>query len=316
MTRRSLRFSHRHHSAAALVAACAIALPLATQASEGGVTNIVPGGTATLIDLPPTQPGWNILGNYLNYKGNGESVVAALDVESSAYLLGAFYTFDTKVLGAYFTMGATVPYVSVDVIADVNTPDGPFRITDRRSGLGDAALIPAMLAWQDGSWSYSTFLNVYAPIGRYDKDRLANPGLNYWTFDPTVGVAYNNETNGFNAAAFLGVGVNTRNKDTDYKSGTLMHLDASVQQLLPAGPGYIGIGAEAFYIEQVGADSGSGALLGGFKGRTAGIGPVLSYLLPLGKTDRLIAELRWLHESSVRNRPEGDYIWFKVNYQY
>jgi hypothetical protein len=68
-------------------------------------------------------------------------------------------------------------------------------------------------------------------------------------------------------------------------------------------------------MEQVNGDSGSGALLGDFKGRSTGIGPVLSYLLPMGK-DRLIAELRWLHESSVRNRPEGDYLWVKLNYQF
>jgi hypothetical protein len=299
-----------------LVTACALAGPLAAQAAEGGVTNIIPGGTATLIDLPPTQSGWNLLGNYVNYEGSGDLTAATLDLKTSAYFVGAFYTFDTKVLGAYFTMGVNVPYVLVDVIADVNTPFGPFRLTDSSSGLGDVSLIPAMLAWQDGPWSYSTFLNVYAPTGRYDKDRLANPGLNVWTFDPTVGVAYNNETSGFNAAAFLGIGVNTRNKDTDYKSGSLMHFDASVQQFLPVGRGFVSLGAEVFYMEQVSGDSGSGALLGDFKGRSTGIGPVLGYLLPLGNKERLIAELRWLHESSVKNRPEGDYLWFKVNYQF
>ena len=42
-------------------------------------------------------------------------------------------------------------------------------------------------------------------------------------------------------------------------------------------------GAEAWYFQQVTCDSGAGATLGCFKGRTAGIGPVLGYIQPIGK---------------------------------
>jgi hypothetical protein len=112
-----------------------------------------------------------------------------------------------------------------------------------------------------------------------------------------------------------GIGFNTENNTTNYKSGTLMHVDASVQQLLPVGPGFLGIGAEAFYIDQISGDSGGNALLGDFKSRTAGLGPVLTYILPRGK-ETLVAELRWLHEMNVKNRLEGDYIWLKLVYQF
>jgi hypothetical protein len=81
------------------------------------------------------------------------------------------------------------------------------------------------------------------------------------------------------------------------------------------GPGFLGVGAEAFYIEQVTGDSGGGGRLGDFKGRTMGIGPVLTYVLPRGK-DTFVAELRWLPETNVKNRLEGDYIWLKVVYQF
>ena len=46
-----------------------------------------------------------------------------------------------------------------------------------------------------------------------------------------------------------------------------------------------------------------------------GIGPVLSYILPQGK-DTFVAELRWLPESNVENRLEGDYVWLKLVYQF
>jgi len=47
------------------------------------------------------------------------------------------------------------------------------------------------------------------------------------------------------------------------------------------------VGANFFYYQQVSGDSGSGAILGDFKGRTVGIGPVLSYITKAwGKTSR------------------------------
>ncbi len=58
---------------------------------------------------------------------------------------------------------------------------------------------------------------------------------------------------------------------------------ASVEQLIPAGGGVFALGAEAFYFDQVTCDSGSGAVLGCFEGRTSGIGPVLGYIKPLGE---------------------------------
>jgi len=308
--------------AGALVIALVCGYARVAPAAEGGVTHIIPGSAATLIDLPPNRPGWVVEGIYLNYQGDASAdksfpiagtIAAGLSAESNAVLLGTFYTFESNVLGAHFSVGGFLPYISVDVTADLATPLGTVRRKDSASGLGDVTLIPAMLAWKEESWQYSAFLSIYAPTGQYEKGRLANPGLNYWTFDPTVGVSYNNEKTGLNAALYAGIGFNTENNATGYSSGSLLHFDGSVQQLLPVGPGILGIGAEAFYIEQVTADSGGN--LGDFKGRTAGIGPVLTYILPRG-TETLVAELRWLPETSVKNRLEGDYIWLKVVYQF
>ena len=76
-------------------------------------------------------------------------------------------------------------------------------------------------------------------------------------------------------------------------------------------PGRLGVGANGFYYQQITGDSGSGATLGDFEGRTAGIGPVLSYVHPIGKAN-LAAELKWLPELDVTKRLEGDTIWFKI----
>jgi len=66
--------------------------------------------------------------------------------------------------------------------------------------------------------------------------------------------------------------------------------------MLPLGPGFIGIGVEAFYLQQVRDDSGAPATLGGFRGRRVGVG-------------------RWLPELDTRNRLEGDYFWLKCVHQ-
>jgi hypothetical protein len=325
MTLKSFRTGLGRVKAGALVIALAGGCPLAALAAEGGITHVLPGSAATLIDLLPTKPGWVAAGAYLNYQGNTSaekllpiagSVAAGLDATSNAVLAGGFYTFEPKVLGAHYSVGAFLPYVSVDVSASLNTTAGAIRRNDSASGLGDVTLIPVMLAWKDeSSWQYNALLPIYAPTGQYEQGRLANPGLNYWTFDPTIGASYNNPKTGLNAAVYAGIGFNTENNTTNYKSGTLMHVDASVQQLLPVGPGFLGIGAEAFYIDQISGDSGGNALLGDFKSRTAGLGPVLTYILPRGK-ETLVAELRWLHEMNVKNRLEGDYIWLKLVYQF
>jgi hypothetical protein len=311
-------------------AALALALGVGTigspvsLAAEGGTTHYLPGGTATLIDLAPTQPGWVVQPIYLHYSGKASAsgpipvagtLALGLDAESDALLLGGLYTFDQNLLGAHYSAGAYLPYVWISAQATLDTPLGTVRRRDSTSGIGDLTLIPALLAWESGFWQFNALLPVYAPTGDYQAGRLANPGLNYWTFDPTLGASYNNDKTGFNAALHGGVSFNTENGETDYRSGSLVHLEASVQQLLPLGPGFLGIGAEAFSLEQITADGGSGARLGEFKGRTAGIGPVLSYILPRGK-ETLVAELRWLPELDVSRRLKGDYVWLKLAYQF
>ena len=117
---------------------------------------------------------------------------------------------------------------------------------------------------------------------------------------------------GTEVSLYTGVDFNTKNDATEYQSGTSLHLDATVAQHLPLFGGFVGVGANAFYYQQLTGDSGSGAQLGTFKGRTAGVGPVLSYAHKLGQKTDLVAEVKWLPELDVTKRMKGDFIWFKV----
>jgi hypothetical protein len=297
--------------------------PFSAQAAEGGTGHYVPGALGTLIDLPPTQPGWVVEAAYLRYDADVSVDIpiagldtAGLDVEVDSFLLGGFYTFALPAEGLYYSLGGFLPYVWMDAEAELRTALGTRRRRDSTSGIGDLTIVPGMLAWKRGSWQLNALLPIYAPTGDYDVGRLANPGLNYWSFDPTLGAAFNSETSGFNAALHAGLMFNTENRDTDYQTGELFHAEASVQQLLPLGPGFASVGAEAFYLDQIGGDSGSGARFGDFERRSWGVGPVLGFVLPHGDNNNFVAELRWLPEIDTTRQLEGDFLWLKVVYQF
>jgi hypothetical protein len=307
-----------HHIATALLL---VSLP--ASAEEGGAARYVPGNSATLIDLPPTKPGWVVETMYLHYKGDASAsgtfpnaglVTAGLDATSDAWIMGAFYTFEKPVLESHYSVGAFLPYMWMDVNANVVAGGTTGTRSDSADGIGDMTLLPVIMAWKCDSWQYGTILPIYAPTGDYDVGSLANVGRNYWTFDPTLQVSYNNAKTGFNAAIFTGVTLNTENNDTDYQSGSAFHIDASVQQLLPLEPGFLSVGFNAFYYEQIEGDSGSGATLGGFEGRDIGIGPALGYILPCGE-NTFVAEARWLPELQTKRRLEGNFFWLKLAYQ-
>jgi hypothetical protein len=153
------------------------------------------------------------------------------------------------------------------------------------------------------------------PTGAFHNNRLANEGLGYWTFEPGVMVSYLGQKNGFEVSTYLGYDINTENTTTNYLSGQQFHIDATVAQHLPLGPGFIGIGAQAFYLQQTTGDGGSGAHLGSFEEMTAGVGPVLSYAGQFGKTS-FAAVLTWLPQIDAQKTLKGDYIWFKVGVQF
>ncbi len=299
---------------------CALMICSTSNAEEGGSGHYVPGGMATLIDSAPTQPGWIVQPLFLHYDGDFSNsstlpvagvISTGLEANIDSAALGGFYTFEHPVLGAHYSVGAYVPYVWMEVTGTL----GGLSRTDKVDGLGDITLIPAILAWKSGSWQFNALLPIYAPTGDYDVGQLANLGLNYWTFDPTVGAAFSDEKTGLNIGVYTGITFNTENEDTNYDSGSVLHVEISAQQLLPLGTGFFGFGLNGYLYEQISGDSGSGATSGDFKGRSVGVGPVLDYILPT-ETGTWIFEAKWLPELDTKNRLEGDYFWFKVAWQF
>ncbi len=211
-----------------------------------------------------------------------------------------------------YAMSATIPFVWMDVSANVTAGPGTVRRSSSANGLGDLVLMPVMFNYNINSNLNTNFrVGAYAPTGDYEVGRLANTSKNFWTIEPTVGLMYFGVRNGIEASVFLGADFNTENPDTDYQSGTQAHVEGTLAQHFPLFRGLAGVGVNGFWYEQVSGDSGSGAAFGDFKARTAGLGPVLSHAFKIGKTE-MIAELKWLHELETKNRLKGDTVWFKL----
>jgi len=300
-----------------------IMLPLFTHAEEGGSGHYAPGANASLVDTLPGKPGLAIASYFNFYDGSaslgvplplGGSIAAGINATAYSDTILALYQTPLKLLGGYYAVGAAIPYVWLKVKGQVTGPLGnTINVRDRANGIGDITLYPFMLGWTalNGDLKYDVRFGVYAPTGDYDKGKLANVGKNYWTFEPAVSFSYISSKIGLELSAFAGMDFNTENHKTDYRTGTQFHLDLTVAEHLPLFGGLIGVGANVFYYQQITGDSGSGATLGDFKGRTVGIGPVVSYVTKILKKD-LVAEVKWLPEIEVKHRIKGDYVWFKL----
>ena len=301
----------------------ASALILTSRAEEGGSGHYLPGAMSSFTDGVPLQETFIARYNFVSWDASvaanrilpiANLVTAGADISSSANGLSLLWRpswGDINDCWSY-AMSATIPYVDLDISANIITPLGTARRSDSISGLGDIVLMPVMLNQNfNPDFNINYRLGVYAPTGRYEVGRLANTGKNFWTLEPTVGFMYFGQKNGIEASAFLGADYNFENEDTDYQSGMQAHLDGTLAQHFPLWGGLAGIGVNGYWYEQIEGDSGTGATFGEFKGRTAGLGPVVSYATKIGGVD-VVGELKWLHEFETKLRPEGDFVWFKL----
>lgn len=299
-------------------------------AEEGGAGHYFPGSYSSFIDGVPAAPVKLLRLTAINYSGSVDANVTVpiaglaavdVDVESSAVALTGLWRPDID-LGERWSYAAaiTIPWVDLTVEADVAVPAISQSRSVRRSasdsGLGDALAFPVMVNYKASpSLSYNARLGVYIPTGDYELGRLANTGKNYWTFEPTVALMYLSPDNGRELSAFFGMTFNTENNDTNYKTGTQAHLDITAAQHFPLWGGLAGVGASAYWYEQLSGDSGEGAVYGDFKGQVRGLGPVLSFSRRLGGHS-FTAELKWIQESGARLRPEGDSVFLKAVYSF
>ena len=292
------------------------------QAEEGGSGRYVPGAMASFVDAVPPSETFVVRYNFLAYDGSysrGQPLpiaglnAAGVDAESMAQGLTLLWRPPVEIAeGLSYAFSATLPYVWMDVSAEVESGAGRVRRSSSVDGLGDMVVMPLMFKYTiNPDLALGARLGFYLPTGDYEVGRLANQGKNYLTTEPVIEVVYFGQKNGREAALFAGASFNEENDDTQYRTGTQVHLDGTLAQHFPLAGGFAGVGVNGFWYEQVSGDSGTGETFGDFEGKTMGLGPVVSYAKTVKGVD-LVGELKWLHETETTRRLEGDYVWFKL----
>ena len=150
------------------------------------------------------------------------------------------------------------------------------------SGLGDAELSMAWIRHQD-RLKVAAGVSLFVPTGDYDKARGPNPGSgNFYTLRPGVAVTYSLNAqqttsdwdSGVTVGGRLSFGINSVNKDTQYRSGNFVYAEAGIVKVV----GNWAMGLNLSGIQQISDDSGPGTVLGRYQ--NYGAGPFLSYKLP------------------------------------
>ncbi len=153
------------------------------------------------------------------------------------------------------------------------------------SGLGDTELSVVWVRHKD-RLKVAAGVSLFVPTGSYDKDRGPNPGFgNFYTLRPGVAVTYALNPNHTDTAAWdagvtvagrVSFGMNSTNKDTNYRSGNFVYTELGIVKVM----GNFAFGANLLSTLQVSGDKGTGAAFDGNYYETYGFGPFLSYKLP------------------------------------
>ena len=286
-------------------------------ATEGG-GGAYPNGAEDFMSGAIPPPGFYFINYFLYYHADefnnkhGDNVDKDFDLDVVANTFRFIYITKQKIFGANWGVHMFVPIVYQDVTA--TTPGGVK--SDTQTGLGDIIVDPFILSWHfSKNFHLATGIDIYMPTGRYDKDDLANTSRNYWTFEPIVAFTYLSDF-GLEVSSKFMYDINTNNPDTDYRSGQEFHFDYTVGYKIQNW----NVGVAGYYYKQVTNDKINGEkvtfpdFLGfedGFKGQAVAVGPAVKY-----SYKNMSFILKYLWETEVEQRPEGQNLWFKFVYAF
>jgi hypothetical protein len=268
------------------------------RASENGAAHY-PTGTNTVEPALMPPPGGSLWLNYLTYYtadrfdgSNGASSVPGYHVNAVAEAARLLHTW-ASLDGMAWTSGLIV------IASDTNV-DVPHR-SGRGGGLGDLVIQPVLLTGTFGDVHVLAGFDVSLPTGNYSKDKLVNPGLNYTTVAPQLALTWL-PTREFELSLFSTAGFNSRNHATQYDSGTYVDIDYVIGYRPLTSLHGFQVSVVGYWFDQLTDDQMNGQqFLDGHRGRAFAVGPQIRYQFDKGGV-----AVKWLHETSVENRPEGD----------
>lgn len=272
----------------------------ASFAAESGSSHYMPGTLGDFTAGMVGPKGFYLRSDLLYYRGDIGSVTLGNRIFSSANqrvwadMIKTIYVTDAKILGGRLVAAATFPIVFNAKVSGTLVSSVQGQASGSRSGLGDVTLT-SFLNWSKGTAHFSGGMNVYVPVSGYDPNDTINRGRNYWSTVPTFSYTWLDPKRGHEISATTGFMFNSTNNATQYKSGNEWYMDFMVAQHF--SPKFA-IGMEGYTVQQFTDDSGAlldranvvlPALglepLGGFRGRSFGIGPAVVFTPKIGDTN-------------------------------
>jgi hypothetical protein len=295
---------NQNNSLRAVAIAAVFTASAGAYATEGG-GSIYPVGAENYVCCALPPPGFYGMVFGQHYRAdevkdnNGNTLpIPGFKVSATAVVPRLIWITGQQIAGASLGFHAILPVVSLDV-----TVPGAHQ---RKTGIGDMVFGP-VLGWHHSPQLHSVLaLDFFAPTGHYSRTDLANIGRNYWAVHAIAGVSQI-DPSGLNADAKVMYALNTKNKDTDYRSGDEFIVDYDAGWGL--GNGWV-VGVGGYLYQQVTNDKQAGTTVVDNKGRAFAIGPSIKYDSGKG----WFLTLKYQTETGVRNRAAGNALWLKAVY--
>ena len=284
----------------------AIAFGLPAQAATMGSHYPFGGEGVTAGSAPP--PGFHYRGylmmtNPTTYKDdNGDALPVDVNVDVLATVHRFLHVTKKKILGANYAYEVVVPIVEKDVTFGA--------MTDSKSlSLGDVFFEPLALVWNRPRWDATFTLGVYAPTGEYDSQKLASPGLGYWSGMLTLGgTVFFDAKRTLSLSAMTRTLMHTEQDETDVTPGSEFVIEyglgkeIGINEKLSIRPGICGA---AYWQIEDDSDDGVGTLADERKEAFA-IGAEMNFFWLPPKLLQL--NVRVLREFSAKNTTQGSQV--------
>ena len=284
-----------------------IAIHASAIAMEGGQSPYFKGYRDFLTGVLPS-PGLQLRQDLYLYSGTERSTIPQgqlrVGLKAAANILSATYVTPYQMLGGdyAFAVRGAVSDVNVDQTLVMPSPRPTIVRNGSLTALNDIVVNPFIVGWHSGNLHWNVATSVWLPAGNYDKNRIANTGKNVWGLSPQFGATYFDPKSGWDVSGAAIYVVSFTNTDTNYRSGDIAHFDFAVGKMLSP---QFKLGVVGYYVQQVTADSGAGAILGDRKLRVAGVGPGATFTFVVNAmTVNLVA--KYYREFDAQNTTQGD----------
>lgn len=268
-----------------------------------GSGSVYPIGAETVLPGLTPAPGASMLANFnVFYMANGvadsqgHNAVPGFHLRFGATAVKFQHNWGVRFLGGELCSFGVLPL-------EYEHLDGPFG-TAEKSGMGNAVLEPAALAFNRGDWHWWYGLDYFAPGWQYSKNAVANIGQHNQALAPAGAFTYLPRSGAEISSKFQYI-LNGQNNQTLYQSGNEFIWEYDAMQNITRK---ISVGANGYYYQQTTNDTQNGLIAGdGNRGRDLAAGPELRAHL-----GRMVLAAKYQKDTLVRNRTMGSGYWIEL----